>query len=157
MLPLVLMSTIGLNFPNVPVKDGYSLIHSPEKWAAGAGVVCGLGRFDLRDVRGPVCCGKQCMVQFDALGRRFLLLGEDPSVSRVTISIDDNEPHTTIQASILNLPQGIRLMLYVDGEGEHLLEECRRALQVGLWSSVETPPQHPVLKSYRTKLGIQGL
>ena len=150
-------SMICLNFPKAKVFDGCRLIHSPEQWASGAGLMAGISAFDLRDVRGPTCYGKECMVQFDAVGQRFRLIGKQKSTCTLQVlSTDADMPHTTVVARVVPLLTGFRLVLYIEGEDDDLLEEYRSALEIGLWPCVHARPvtQDPALVLYREKLGI---
>ena len=152
MLPLIMLSTIGINFPSVSPSEGCRLIHSPEMWASGAGLMLAVSPFKLKDIRGPFCYGRQCMVQFDALNRSFTLIGKHTHESQLKIALVNNEPHTTIKAKVVPLEQGFRLVLYVDGQGEELLEQFESTIKTGLWACVESTTEDPAMQAYRKKI-----
>lgn len=168
MIPLLFAAAtttmISLNFPTAKVSEGCRLIHSPEQWASGAGLIVGVTPFAIRGVSGPTCYGKECMVNFEGLGQRFRLIGKRRNMCTVTIANKDSDiPHTTIVAKVIPLLlKGFRLVLYMEGEDDELLEELKPALEIGLWPCVETL-QHqlgstlvdkPEFVLYRRKLGI---
>ena len=157
MLSSIRMLTI--DFPSVQVKDGCRLIQSPEKWAAGAGVMLGVGRFDLRDVRGPTCYGNECCVQFDAVGKRFRLIGEQQNMCKLTVTdTDQPTPHATFVAKVLPLMHGMRLVVHNEGEDDNRLEAYAAALRAGLWPCVQQTTDAVELEPfvhYRRKLGMQ--
>ena len=51
--------------PDVPVSDGVSLLHEPERWAGGAGLLIGVPPFKIRKVSMPLVSEKECMVNFE--------------------------------------------------------------------------------------------
>jgi hypothetical protein len=163
LFPWLMVTTIAIKFPDVLVKDGCRLIHSPEKWASGAGIMLGVSQFHLRDVRGPLCYGKECVIQFDAMGQRFRLIGKHMYTSKLTVADTDTQtdlPHTTVMAHVLPLATGFRLVLDVEGDGEELLQDYQSALEAGLWPCVSgdwpVVELHP-LRLYRDKLGIDPI
>lgn len=156
MYPLFALSMIGMNFPHLDVCDGCRLIHSPEQWASGAGLMLGVSTFDLRGIKGPVCCGKECMVQFDGVGRRFRLVGRDKHECKVTITDTDcDTPHTTVVAKVIPLSTGFRLVLNIQDQGDEFLEQYLLALETALWACIHPTPNQPQFDAYRKKLGIE--
>ena len=51
--------------PDIPVSDGVSLLHEPERWAGGAGLLIGVPSFKIRKVSMPLVSEKECMVNFE--------------------------------------------------------------------------------------------
>jgi hypothetical protein len=148
------MTMIGINFPHVQPNDAFRLIHSPEKWAAGAGLMLGVGRFALRDVRGPTCYGKECMVHFDAMGKHFCLIAKEKD--KCTLMVTD-DVSTTIVAKVIPLKKGCRLVLTIEGHTDEHLHCYYSALKAGLWPCVMTDnltDELDGLKLYRQKLDL---
>ena len=51
--------------PDVRVSDGVALLHEPERWADGAGLLLGIPRFRIRKVSEPLVSDQECMVRFE--------------------------------------------------------------------------------------------
>ena len=66
---------VSVPFRNRPYTDGTRLLHTPEQWAAGAGLLGGAPMFSLYDVEPPLVCGAERTVCFRALGQRVRLTG----------------------------------------------------------------------------------
>lgn len=45
-------------FPDIDIQKAITLIHSPQQWAHGAGILLGYGSFTIRHCYGPLICGK---------------------------------------------------------------------------------------------------
>jgi hypothetical protein len=56
-------------FPNLHLRDGLNLIHSPLQWASGAGLLFGVSPFEIVKCRGPFICGDRKMLHIDAFER----------------------------------------------------------------------------------------
>jgi hypothetical protein len=66
---------VWVPFRNRAYSDGTRLLHTPEQWAAGAGLLGGVPMFSLYDVEPPLVCGSERTVCFRALGQRVRLAG----------------------------------------------------------------------------------
>ena len=160
MLPL--MTLIGLTFNHVPASRGVSLLHSPEKWAAGAGLMAGIPPFRIWGVKGPFVVGKECMVELNTQGlmqQRLRLVAREPEAVTVTLGHRlEDKAHTTVHARVTPLSPdggGFMLVLDVDGDWEVDTGLLKESLQAALWGCVdETGPGLAPLRRYREHLGL---
>ena len=61
----VLHYSFSVPLHGVPVSDVVSLLHEPERWAGGAGLLIGVPPFKIRKVSTPLVSEKECMVGFE--------------------------------------------------------------------------------------------
>ena len=66
---------VSVPFRNIPYSYGTRLLHTPEQWGAGAGLLVGAPMFSLYDVEPPLVFGSERTVCFRALGQRVRLTG----------------------------------------------------------------------------------
>ena len=153
---LPMMTLISLQFPTTPVRRMTDILHHPEAWAAGAGLMAGVPMFQLRDVQGPLTLNKESMVRFDVLGQSVRLMGKYVDKAKITITDQDEEiPHTTIDVSV-NAFNNQGCFVVADIISEHYEfdpEMLKNSLQLGLMCCVDqTAAENPVLEMYRQKL-----
>ena len=58
--------SFSVSLPRLTVREGISLLHGPERWANGVGLLVGLPPFHIRKVSTPLVVGGECLVQFEA-------------------------------------------------------------------------------------------
>ena len=58
--------SLSVPVPGVPVSAGVALLHEPERWAGGAGLLIGVPPFRIRKVSAPLVSDEECMVHFEA-------------------------------------------------------------------------------------------
>ena len=155
------MTLIGVTFKDVPVRLGVSLLHSPEKWASGAGLMAGISPFRIEDVKGPFILGKECMVELTTQGlihQRLRLIARQPDAVTVTLSNPwEDKSHTTVYARVTPLSTtecGFVLVLDIHGNWDVNTTLLKQSLQTGLWGCVNnTVSPLPPLLRYREHLG----
>lgn len=96
------------------------------------------------------------MVQFDAVGQRFRLIGKDKHECTVTITDTDYDtPHTLVVAKVIPLQTGFRLVVNTQNKKDQFLEQYSLALQTAMWPCVQPTRSLPEFEAYRTKLLIE--
>lgn len=153
MLPVMVL--LGLQFPHTPPTTCTQLLHSPDVWANGAGLMAGIPSFEISEVQGPIRLNKECMVRFNVLGHPVRLIGEYTDKAIITITApDEDQPHTTIRAWVHPIgTTGSHLVLNIETPYEIDKENLKIALQTALFSCVgDNPYPHPVLREYRALL-----
>ena len=150
---------VSVKFNDVMLGDAIRMIHSPERWGIGAGLMAGLSTFVPRDIEGPLIYGDECMVHFNAFGSNIRLIGKLQLKSKVTIASPDCDiPHTTIDTIITpdhESTRALQLSMHVrsDYPIPHTAQDLRDALQLGLFSCVEPiAEEHEILRLYRQLL-----
>ena len=58
--------SFSVSLPRLTVREGISLLHGPERWANGVGLLVGLPPFHIRKVSAPLVVEGECLVQFEA-------------------------------------------------------------------------------------------
>lgn len=157
---------VTLLYPRVPVAEGCCLLHTPERWASGAGLLASVPCFDITRVDKPLYLeNKECVVRFQAQARGLhpaqwvQCFGRTPQSVRVSVGhLGSAEAHTHLHARVLplgHLPEvGFALVLQmctelpIDGWS---LRECEDALHTGLWPCFYGPTRftHSKLALYR--------
>ena len=158
MLPLLpVMTVVGFEFYHVPPSKGMRLLHSPEQWGTGVGLMAGIPSFQVVGVKGPLTLNKESMVQFDVLGQRLRLIGKQPDMATITIGSPDSEiPHTTLVAAIRPISaSGFVLVLNIESSYSFDTFGLKAAVEGGLWSCVDEISSlrtNPVLQQYRDRV-----
>lgn len=157
MYVLPMMTLISLQFPYTPVKTMTKIIHQPEAWATGAGLMAGVPMFHLRDVQGPLTLNRESMVRFDVLGQSVRLMGKYVDKATITITDPDDEiPHTTINVKVNPLNKnGSFVVAEIDTRYcNYDIDLFKYSLELAMMSCVDnTVMEHPVLETYRNNLG----
>ena len=134
------------------------LLHSPEAWANGAGLMAGVQSFELRDVKGPLSLSGEHMVWFDIMGHPVRLIGKSRDKATITIGCTGIEtPHTIIRAFVSPMgTAGAIMTLNIESDFEIDTENLKKALMTGLFSCIDANTEgtftHPALRKYRAQL-----
>lgn len=134
---------VNVHFKDVMLGDAIRVIHSPERWATGVGIMAGLPTFTPSDVEGPLIYGDECMVRFGAFGSTLRLIGKMQLKSKVTITSPESDiPHTIIDTTIIpdkNHTRHLTLCIHIRSEYPipYMSQDLKVALQYGLFRCID--------------------
>ena len=155
---------VTLLFPRLPVAEASALLHTPERWASGAGLLLSVPSFEISNAQQPLCLEEaQCVVRFhahsSATTQWVQCYGRGPHRGRVSVgNLGCAEPHTLLAARVEPLQHvskvGFALVLELRTKlqsSDWSLGECSEGLHVGLWPTCygHTAVLRPELALYR--------
>lgn len=156
MLLTPIMTLLAVQCPQIPFHKMCDIIHAPELWATGAGIMLGVPPFKIEHVTGPFSLQKECMVAFNVGAQKVCLLGKAPDRATLTIFNPDSDlAHTEVVCNIHAIcNNGSNMVLDIKTKYEIEPSQYRMALQAGIQSlpDISKIYQHPVLKKYRDNL-----
>ena len=169
------MALLGLTVNSIPVPRGVAMMHSPEKWLSGGGLLAGVPALEIRDICGPLTVNNECSVDFgtvessydtDRFGPRLRLTATKADALTVTVTDAwDEQVKGTVMARVVPLSPkpssahgewlGFMLVLDITSEWVVDTDQLRKCLEVGLWGcSDEDAPEREQLRVYREHLGV---
>lgn len=153
MLLTPVMTLLALQCPKTPFYKMCDIIHTPELWATGAGIMFGVPPFKVENVTGPFSSHSESMVAFHVGTHKVSLSGKAPDQATLTIFHSDGEKHHTQVRCNANAMGNAGSNLVLDVKTEHEIEPvwCRMALMAGIESlpDISVTHQHPALRQYR--------
>ena len=153
--PAMKATRVVIPFKGVRLEDAVSLIHSPERWASGAGLMSGIDPFLYYGVSGPFVCGPERMLTFRALGHCVRLMGYRRRQATVTITAPNGEvPHTRVSATVWGTGgTGVTLALRIESQLDIDAVLLASAIRVGLFGCADIDfPENEAMRSYRSGL-----
>ena len=148
---------VSVPFPQVEISKALALLHGPEKWASGAGLMAAVPTFSIQQVMTPLRLHRdKVLVQFRTNSRHVIVEAGCPYSVVVSVSkMDEDQKEAVIHARIMRYSEqrdrGFALSLKVEttANAAEWAEALRHSLRAALFSTTTSEILHKKLALYR--------